>query len=195
MRGAPFRGDFDVSGAVAGRAGPTPGASLPPQRFDPDTPPARFGFQYDGRGALPALIHELPADTLRLSEITVSGLGFFEERVDGTQASTFTSQIISGTLTVTDTGEHISLAPAAALRLADARGLVTALQVTRANVQVKFEGTASDVTLGTNNFARNLKPTILEWLFHQQKLGFFWGAITFVWGIFWSARRFFSGNT
>jgi len=194
VREAPFRGDLDVSGTVAGSAGPTPVTSLPPVRFDPDMPPGRFGFQYDGRGALPALLHLSSADTLRFREIAVSGLGFFEERADGTQSSVFASQIVSGTLTITDTGEQIPLVPAAALLLADAGGLVGTLRVAPNNVRVKFEGTASEVKLGTGDFARDLKPTFLEWFFHQQKLGFFWGAITFLWGMAWGARKFFSGN-
>jgi hypothetical protein len=45
VREAPFRGDLDVSGAVAGSAGPTPVASLPAERFDPDMPPGRVGFE------------------------------------------------------------------------------------------------------------------------------------------------------
>ena len=194
VHGAPFRGDIDVSGVVSSRAGPSPGTSLPYESFDPDMPPGRFGFQYDGRSVLPALLHVSAADTLDLREIPVSGLGFFEERADGTQASVFASQITSGILTMTDTDERIQLAPAAALRLVDARGLVAALKVTPKDIQVKFEGTASGITLGTGDFSRDLKPTMLEWLFHQKKLGFFWGAITFLWGLTWSARRLYSGN-
>jgi hypothetical protein len=194
VHGAPFRGDIDISGVVSARAGPALGTSLPSQTFDPETPPGRIGFQYDGRSALPAVLHVSLVDELRLREIPVSALSFFEERADGTQGSAFTSQIISGTMTMTDTGEQITLAPAAALRLTDAQGIVSTLKVTRKDIQVKFEGTASDVTFGTGDFARSLKPTILEWLFHQQKLGFFWGAITFLWGFAWSARKLYSGN-
>ena len=94
---------------------------------------------------------------------------------------------------MTDTGEQITLVPGADLQLANTRGRIAALQVTNKEIQVKFEGTASDVTLGTGDFARNLKPTILDWLFHQQRLGLFWGALTFLWGIAWSARKLFSG--
>jgi hypothetical protein len=194
VQGAPFQGDIDVSGVVSCQAGPDPGTSLPAASFDPEMPPGRFGFQYDGRNVLPAVLHVSANDALDLHEIPISGLGFFEERADGTQASTFASQIISGTLTMTDTGKHMPLAPAAALRLLEAHGLVAALRVTPKEIRVKFEGTASGVTLGTGDFSRNLKPTILEWLFHQQKLGFFWGAITFLWGLAWSARKLFSGN-
>jgi hypothetical protein len=105
----------------------------------------------------------------------------------------FTSQITSGTITMIDTGEQIPVVPAAFLRLANSRGRVSALLAPNKDVQVKFEGTANDVTLGTGKFSRSLKPTILEWLFHQQKLGLFWGALTFLWGMSWSARRLVSG--
>ena len=136
VRGAPFSGDIDVSGAVAGSVGSTPGVSLPRESFDPDTPPGRFRFQYDGRSALPALLHISPADALDLHrEIAVSGLGFFEEHTDGSQGAALTSAIISGALTMTDTGEHIPLVPAAGLRLGDARGFVAALKVTPKDVQ------------------------------------------------------------
>jgi hypothetical protein len=96
---------------------------------------------------------------------------------------------------MTDKDEQISLAPGAAVRLANIRGRISALQVKHNNVEIIFEGTANDVTLGTGDFSRNLKPTILEWLFHQQRVGFFWGALTFLWGIAWSAHKLFSGRT
>jgi hypothetical protein len=83
------------------------------------------------------------------------------------------SQITSGTITITDTGEQITLNPSAILRLIDVRGRVTDLRLGSQGVRVKFEGTANSITLGNGDFARNLKPTFLEWLFHQQKLGLF----------------------
>jgi hypothetical protein len=83
---------------------------------------------------------------------------------------------------------------APALLLGNAAGLVSTVRVKPNHVRAKFEGTAAEVKLGTGDFTRNLKPTILDWLFHQQKLGFFSGAITFFWGMAWSARRFFFGS-
>jgi len=193
-QGAPFSGSLDVYGTVVSQGGPNQGSSLPSERFDSDMPPGRFGFTYDGQGRLPAGLHAWPTDTLRLRRVEVNALSFFEESADQLRDASFASQIISGTLTMTDTGEHIALAPGAALRLSDAHGLVAVLKVKHKDVQVKFEGTASDVTLGSRNFARSLKPTVLEWLFHQQTLGFFWAAITFLWGIAWSTHRFFSAG-
>jgi hypothetical protein len=113
VRESPFSGDIDVSGAVIGQMGPSLSMPLPSESFDPESPPGRFGFQYDDHGALPAVVHSTLRDTLILREISVSGLNFFEERADGAVASSFASQIVSGTLTMTDTGKHLALGSAA----------------------------------------------------------------------------------
>ena len=199
VRGAPFRGNIDISGEVNGHAGLTLDETLPQQQFDPDMPPGRFGFSHTGQdapGQQPPHIHGAPIEALVFPDFMITDLSFVEEqpKPERPHETIFASQIIAGTLTMTDTGEQISLTSGAALRLADTRGRVAALLLRHKEVEVvKFEGTASDVTLGTGDFSRNLKPTILEWLFHQQKLGFFWGALTFLWGIAWSAHRLFSG--
>jgi hypothetical protein len=198
VSGAPFRGDVNVSGEINGHAGLDLNESLPLKRFDPEIPPGRFGFLYDGQHShaqQPPFIHGLPVETLTLHDIRVTDLSFVEERPKPARPdqSTLISQIASGTITMTDTGEQITLVPGADLQLANIRGRIAALQVTNKEIQVKFEGTASDVTLGTGDFTRNLKPTILDWLFHQQRLGLFWGALTFLWGIAWSTRKLFSG--
>jgi hypothetical protein len=191
IRGAPFRADIDVSGSVTGSAGTAPGKSLPLHKLDPV---GDFAFQYDRHDAVPALLNVSPLDVLTLSEMAVAGLSFFQEQADGTQASTFFSQIIYGKLTITATGEHIPLPAGATLHLDDARGLVAALRVAPKSIQLKFAGTASGVTLGAGDFSRNLKPTILEWLFHEQRLGFFWAVVTFLWGIAWSVRTLWAGS-
>jgi hypothetical protein len=198
VRGAPFSGDIDVSGEVNGHAGLNPNDNLPLKQFDPEMPPGRFAFRYDGQSSpdqQPPFIHGSPVETLTLPDIVVSNLSFVEQRPKPARPDqyVFTSQITSGTITMTDTGEQITLVPAADLQLANVRGRIAALQVTDKDIQVKFEGAANDVMLGAGDFSRNLKPTILEWLFHQQRLGFFWGALTFLWGIAWSARKILSG--
>ena len=194
VQDASAHGDIYVSGTVTGRVGPSLDANLAPKRFDPEWPPGRFGFRYDdGHGALPALLHVKFTDMLSLREISVNGLDFFAERAGGTGNPAFTSQIVSGTLTIIDTGEHVPLSAAAALQL-NTHGLVSVLQVTQEGVRVKFEGWARRVELGKGDFARSLKPTIIEWLFHQRKLGFFWSAITVLWGIGWGERKLLSGK-
>lgn len=199
VRDAPFHGAIDVSGEVTGHTGLALDEILPQEQFDTNLPPGRFHFWYAGQaapGQQPPVIHGSPLDTLVLSDIAVADLSFMEEhpKPGRPDETIFASQIIAGTLTMTDKDEQISLAPGAAVRLANIRGRISAFQVKHNNVEIIFEGTANDVTLGTGEFSRNLKPTILEWLFHQQRVGFFWGALTFLWGIAWSAHKLFSGR-
>jgi hypothetical protein len=196
--GGLFRGYIDVSGEVNGHAGLGLDNSLPLERYDSETPPGRFSFMYNGqdvRGQRPPFIHGSPVEALAFPDIKVTNLSFVDERASPERPDQpmFTSQITSGTITMTDTGEQISIVPATALRLANIRGRISSLLVTSKDVQMKFEGTVNEVTLGTGKFSRSLKPTILEWLFHQQKLGLFWGALTFLWGMSWSAGRLISG--
>jgi hypothetical protein len=192
-RAASFRGDIDVTGDLSIQAHPP--IALSPRTFAKSDPPGRFGFQFtaktpDGKAvtAIPAVLHGQPIDMPVFRDITVSQLGFFEERADGTQ-TTFSSQIISGTLTLTDTDERITLGPAAALRLSRAEGLVSAVKITEKGIEITFEGTSRDVTLGTGVFERDVTPSWLEWLFHQQKLGFLWTAVTFLFGLLWSSHK------
>jgi hypothetical protein len=198
VRGATFHGDIEVSGDVNAHTGPALEESLPPKQFDLEMPPGRFGFLYNGKDVLgqqPPFMHSSPVETVDFPEVTITDLSFADEHPKPGRPDQiiFASQIVSGTLTMTDTGQQIALARGAAVHLAGIRGDITALQVKGNQVQVKFEGTANAVTLGAGEFSRNLKPTILEWLFHQQRLGLFWGALTFLWGIAWSARRLFFG--
>jgi hypothetical protein len=192
--GAPFTGDIDVTGAVLASTDSGAGASLPAETFPEDQPPARFGFQYDGRGPVSALLHDRPRDSLVLEEMQVSGLSFFDERSSSTGESAFASQIERGTLTLTDADEQLTLSRGAALRLGDAHGIVSEMQVGKEGLHITFEGTVATAALGRGDFDHNIKPSLLEWLYHQQKVGFLWGAVTFLWGVIWSARKVLSGS-
>jgi len=196
--GAPFRGNMEISGEVSGRAGLGLNENLPLKNFESNEPPGHFAFLYDGqvaRGGQPPSIQGAPVEILALYDIGVTYLNFEEElpKPGAPDQIIFSSQISNGTITMTDTNEQITLNPSAILRLTGIRGRVADLRLGSQDVRIKFEGTANGITLGDGDFARNLKPTILEWLFHQQKLGLFWGAMTFLWGIFWSVRRLVAG--
>lgn len=54
--------------------------------------------------------------------------------------------------------------------------------------RVFLEGRVSDIRVGPKGFEKNLTPSVLEYLYHQQKLALFWGAIVFVWGLLWGGR-------
>jgi hypothetical protein len=193
-----FRGHVDVIGSIgAGDSEDDGVGSLPARRFNMDEPPGVFEFDYSSAGGSPtarrALLRITPTEQVTLREIPVSGLGFFEERPDGLGGPHFESQVIEGTIIMTDTGERVALNPASMLQLDDAQGLVTALQVTPNATRVKFEGSVRSVKVGSGEFIRNLKPTYLEWLYHQQTLVLLWGALAFLFGTAVSARKFLTG--
>jgi hypothetical protein len=73
-------------------------------------------------------------------------------------------------------------------------GAISALRVMPDGITVRFAGSVHGLTLGRANFARELRPTLIEYLFHQQTVGFLWGAVTFLWGMLWSARRLLLGT-
>lgn len=185
-------GELDAAGLVSATMGSTPAGELRLGEVRFDGPPALFGFAADGTGAEPSGLRMPLSQPLVLHDLAVSGLGLMEERADANQRPTFVSALLSGTLTLTDTGEKLVLAEDAALRLLGALGRVTTLRVGGEAITVTFEGTVSGVSLGSGDFARDLKPSILEYLYHQERLQLFWGAITFLWGLFWSARKLLS---
>jgi hypothetical protein len=194
-RDARFRGRLNVLGSVSSADGQ--GQDLPMREFNADLPPGVFEFEFTGSkaSAKRAMLRITPMDEAIMRDIRISGLGFFEERMDNLESSHFASQIIFGTITLTDTGEHLWLSPATALELEDAQGVVTALQISPNATRVQFEGSVRNATVGSGKFARKLKPTLLEWLFHQQTIGLLWGALAFLFGTALSARKFLSGQT
>ena len=56
-------------------------------------------------------------------------------------------------------------------------------------LQVRFEGVARDIFLGPEGFRRSLAPSLLEYFYHQKRLGFAWTAVVFFWGLLWSLRK------
>lgn len=69
------------------------------------------------------------------------------------------------------------------------------LQLEHLNISFKdqlyvyLDGKVRHLTIGPKGFERNLAPTCLEYLYHQERLGFFWSAVLFFWGILWGVRR------
>ena len=199
--GKAFQGEIQTAGSPSVSAGRAPGRTtqvrLPSAPFDP---PATVTFYDAGRPAIPALLRVSPAGTLKLSQVATQGLSLFAETTNAEQQSSvastvvkgFTSSIVEGTLTLSDTGEALKLDAGAPLDIAGADGLISTLEIGPTGVQLSFDGEARGVLLGIPGFDRNLKPTFLEYLYNQKKLGFFWGVVTFLWGLIWSGRKLLS---
>jgi hypothetical protein len=95
-------------------------------------------------------------------------------------------------MTLSDTGEAIELKAGDPLYLKGASGVISGLEIGSEGLQLWFDGEVQGISQGIPGFGRNLKPTLLAYLYHREKQGFFWGAVTFLWGLIWSGRRLLS---
>jgi hypothetical protein len=43
--------------------------------------------------------------------------------------------------------------------------------------------------IGPKGFEKNLAPSLLEYFYHHQRFGFFWGVVAFLWGILWGLKE------
>ncbi len=173
----PFQGQLDLAGSPRIAAG---------------DPPGTVTFYDAGRPANPSLIRTSLLGTLQFRRVAVYDLSLFTETPNAQQESLFASSITEGALTMPGSGTQIELKAGDPLYLEGARGLISELEVRPDSLGVMFDGEAHGVSLGAPGLGRNLKPTILEYLYHREKIGFFWGAVTFVWGLLWSGRKLFS---
>ena len=78
-------------------------------------------------------------------------------------------------------GDHIEIGDAAEGRLVDA-----AIGDT---LRVAFEGRAGSVVLVQAGLSTDLRPTLLEYVYHNEFVVFMWSALGVVWGLAWSLRR------
>jgi hypothetical protein len=131
-------------------------------------------------------------EKLQLRRVPIDDLSLFTETTHADQQLSFTSGITEGTMTLAATGGTLDLKAGDPLYLEGANGVVLGLDIGPEGLQLWFDGEVRGVSLGTSGFRRNLKPTLLEYLYHQKKLGFFWGAVTFLWGLTWSGLRLLS---
>ena len=56
---------------------------------------------------------------------------------------------------------------------------------------IRLHGSALKLSGGFDSFSTNFKPTLLEYLYNNQRLALFWSAIVFLFGIIWSLAIFF----
>ena len=187
----PFHGQLDISGSPSIEAGSHQNSNirLPKITFDP---PATLAFYDAGRPANPSTVHVSPLAKLKFPRIPIYDLSLFTEATNARQEPFFASSITEGALTVSDSGTTVEFKPGDPLYLEGANGVLSGLEVRGDGLELMFDGEAHGVSLGTPGFERNLKPTILEYVYNRKKISFFWGAVTFLWGLIWSTRKLFS---
>ena len=191
----PFQGELQVAGSPSISAG-TRNSKIPIAQatFDPPAPPATVTFDDDGRPSIPAHLRARAGrlEKLQLRRVPIHDLRLFTETTNANQQPSFISGITEGKMTLADTGDALELKAGDPLYLEGANGIILELDIGPEGLQLWFDGEVRGVSLGTPGFKRNLKPTLLAYLYHREKQGFFWGAVTFLWGLIWSGRKLLS---
>jgi hypothetical protein len=128
----------------------------------------------------------VPKGKIDLANLHVAEISFAKETYDS--ETPFASGIMKGSVTVLSTGEKLPLQEGSRLRLEGTEGIISRLAIGPEGSTLIFEGAVRSAIIGPSGFERQLKPSLLDYLYHQQRLGFFWAAASFLWGLLWSAR-------
>jgi hypothetical protein len=165
----------------------TSGSSIP---FVSESIPESITFTTRDQSAVPVrLSFESKEKKWHMSGFEVKKLGFFEEKKSG--SGIFESAIHSGKVTILQSGAEYTLRESDRLILEDIEESKR-LTVSRSQdnkVKVFFEGTVSKIKAGPEKFEKNLVPSLLEYVYHQQQIAFFCSASAFFWGMLWSVRN------
>jgi hypothetical protein len=114
------------------------------------------------------------------------------EREMPPHSSTWESTVLAGSVRLLETNKTINLHKYDWLRLGavDSERLSVAFDPSRPDrFKLQLHATVEKVETGPTGFIKNRAPTWLEYLYHQQHLALFWGAVVFLWGMFWSVRN------
>ena len=186
-------GSVLVNGVVSLTWGETDGAAAKTRNFRVDVP-ERMTFSAARQEGVPARIVLEPEGTLALHDLAVSGLRFGREVATEPGEPTFISTVRAGQLRVPDVDESYDLSVGSSVILRGLEGYVRQLRVeNRAGdedtIAVDLEGTVERVAMGPRGRERDVTPSVLSYLYHNQRLAFLFAAASFVWGALWSLRR------
>ncbi|UCH95182.1 MAG: hypothetical protein JSV88_33740 [Candidatus Aminicenantes bacterium] len=150
--------------------------------------PETIAFRTARVGPVPVQLRITSNEKWKLRGMQTQAIGFVEEFPPG--SGNMESVIGSGELTLLETDRKVILSALDHLTLGKAKS--RRLELSKADnglrVQAIFEGSVSKVLVGTEDFRDNLTPTYLQYLYHQQGLKLFWGALVFLMGIMWRIR-------
>ncbi|HUP61926.1 MAG TPA: hypothetical protein VNA69_16080 [Thermoanaerobaculia bacterium] len=188
--GAPLRGKLTVSGkGVAVTAGPRAGETTVDASYDLEIPETvEFAVLKPQRIPSQLSVHS-PTAAWKLGRISAAQLDFTREEKRDAGERSLTSAIRSGTLRFDDTSSTLDLREGDYVRIRPTESAVVLTREAEGAIHVTLSGLVSSVRVGDGASERNLAPSWLEYLYGKKSLGFFWGAIVFIWGLIWSVRN------
>lgn len=187
--GSQLRGQLHVRGLAAVHGGDDVHSQSSISKSINFEVPVTFPFYGDGEGAVPAQLRFGVKDKIILRDIRFKSLSFSREESGASDPPIFISDVSAGTITIGETGEKIILSEADRVRFGPIEGTITKLEIGPTSLLLSFEGRSQLVSIGAAGFEENKVPTWLSYLYHQERLSFFWGSILFLWSVLWSARQ------
>jgi hypothetical protein len=187
VRGGQLAGTLTLRGALRLTSGE--GASDEGRTTEADfLIPEVVSFRSTGHAVVPAELRLIPRSTIELHDMPVRALSLARDVPSEPGGVEFISTIDEGSLTLSDIGRTVPLGKGERLSLRKVTGRIPRLAIGE-RVELVFEGTAERVLVGPSGFEQDLTPTVLEYLYHNQRTAFLWSALAFIWGLLWSARR------
>lgn len=187
---ASLRGEIQVTGTPTVSAGDAPSHATATWSARLKAPVVVL-FQDVGRAApaIPARLRFSPDEKIIWRNISVRRLSFSRETSGIATLPQFISGIKSGSITLTETSETLPLREQESLRLDSPEGIIQEFEIGPDTLRIVFEGKVRKISRGSVGFEEELTPTWLSYIYHQERLKFFWGAAIFLWGLLWSGRQ------
>lgn len=123
-----------------------------------------------------------------LHNLSVSSLGFGHQVSDAPGETEFVSTLESGKMRLTGVGQSYELLAGDRVKLSGLHGRVRQLSVEEP-ITVRFEGSVEGISLGPSGQERDVTPSVLSYVYYNQKIAFLFSAASFLWGVLWSLRR------
>jgi len=168
------------------------GASMPLTRSFSVDIPERMTFTAPQQQGVPATILFEPDGPVMLRDFKVSSLRFGHESAHASEDPMFVSTVREGILRIPDVIENYDLSVGYSVILSGLEGHIQKLLIgedAEDAIVVNFEGTVQRVAVGPQSRERDVTPTLLAYLYHNQRLAFLFTAASFLWGTLWSIRR------
>lgn len=126
-------------------------------------------LSYDADTRKPATMKLFSTAPLSIDNISVTDISFsLDVPANRSGQVKSGSAIITGDLSLPAVGKTIKLSPGYFVRLENVSGFIPQLHVDK-TISLRFEGTVTDVITGPPDYQRTLSPTLLEYLYYDQR--------------------------
>lgn len=187
---APFEADLAIEGRTRVRAGNGTGAVAVERELQSPVPET-VEMRSRGESIVPARL-TVGGEPWSLTGLRVNEMSLARQIAADPGSVSFESAVLNGKLVISATGTVHDIARGERLTLRGLRGQIREMAIKDA-IEIRFEGAAADILVGSGELTRSLAPSVLAYLYHYRPLSFFWSAILFLWGFLWSAHRLAAG--